>query len=100
MKFLRLILVLAFAFQALGLGEILHAEESHGSEACEAAHGGQADSGEHGDCHWHCGTCAHPSTDLPVVDAALNLPENDAFGPAPLQFLPAPPCASIFHPPA
>lgn len=94
-----LFLIAMFFVQAAGLGELLHAGEGHAAASCEAAHGSQPDSGEHGDCHWHCGTCVHPSA-LPVFSASFCLPQTASFGPTPLQFLPAPPSANIFHPPA
>lgn len=103
--FMRLFLLLAFAVQILGFGELLHAEESHDPAACEAAHGAQdggdgADREGQSDCHWHCGTCVHPNTDLPVVNAVLPPSTLTVFRTAPVQFLPAPPSANIFHPPA
>lgn len=100
MRTITLAIVLCFAFQALGLGELQHSGEGHTAAACEQSHSGAPDSGEHGDCHWHCGNCSHPAAPLTFVGTKVLVPLNRAFGSMSFGFVPLAPSANIFHPPA
>jgi len=100
MKALRLFVVLAFVVQILGVGELLHAYEAPKSGVCGSAHTEGTDQEEAGDCHKHCATCTQVTIDLQAVTTSFKPDSERVFGTTPHQHLPAPPCASIFHPPA
>jgi hypothetical protein len=106
MPLFRALLAALFLLQAAGLSELLCAAEGGCEQAC-AAQAGHADEGaEHDDegdaaCEWHCLSCGAQSVATTSLQAAFR-PVSTLLElrSTPLAFVPAPPCASIFHPPA
>ncbi len=106
MTFVRLLLAVLLVVQAFGLSELLHAHPdtdaaSHADCASHQDEGQGQEAQRDAACEWHCSVCNVQS--LPREQSGL-VQQLAAVGRQRLMithsFVPAAPCASIFHPPA